>query len=264
MGLWRTALAVRKPFVGGNWKMNLNRGEAASLSAAVANRCDETHDTDVAIFPPFTALDAVAKQIGSGSVWLGAQDFYHEPHGAYTGEVSLGMLIDCGVSVVLVGHSERRHVLGESDTLINEKAIAALEAEMQIILCIGETLAQREAGKTDVINAGQLLSGLAGVTEQQMSRVTIAYEPVWAIGTGKTATPRDAQATHKRLRCVLGDGLSWSGSVAEQVRVQYGGSVKPDQAPQLICGDDIDGFLVGGASLNADDFLAIIGATESR
>ena len=257
------AVAQRKPFVGGNWKMNMHRDEAADLAHTLADRI-RTDKVDVAICPAFPYLQMVGGILSDASspIMLGAQDFYHEPNGAFTGEVSLSMLRDVGVSVVLVGHSERRHVIGETDTLINEKVLAGLEAGMQVILCVGEKLEQREAGKTDQINAGQVEYGLAGVKAGQMDRVTVAYEPVWAIGTGKTATPADAQDAHRRLRQVLKFGFDWQPEVGDGVRMQYGGSVKPGNAGELFGQPDIDGGLIGGASLKADDFVAIVEATQ--
>jgi len=258
-------VAERKPFVGGNWKMNLHTAEAHALTRSLASACN-THHVDVAIFPAFPYLSEVGTVLQGQpkpGILLGAQDFYHEPNGAFTGEVSLSMLQDIDVKVVLIGHSERRHVIGESDALINEKVLTALEAEMEVILCIGETLEQREKGKTHQINMGQLELGLAGVSGEQMDRVTIAYEPVWAIGTGKTATPADAQEAHERIRFCLNNGFGWAAGVGDSVRIQYGGSVKPGNAAELFSQADIDGGLIGGASLKAEDFLAIVQAAEA-
>jgi len=253
-------VAARKSTVGGNWKMNLHKSEAVDLAKALCDQITSTEKCDVAIFPSFAYLDVVGEALcaKSSDILLGAQDFYVEPNGAYTGEVSLSMLSDLGVKTVLVGHSERRHVIGETDTLLNDKTLAALEAGMEVVLCIGETLEQRETGKTDAINAGQLGYGLAGVSAEQMSKVTIAYEPVWAIGTGKTATPEDAQAAHAAVRTFL--AALFDENIAQATRIQYGGSVKPGNAAELIGQPDIDGGLIGGASLKADDFAAIIAA----
>ncbi|MEM0913689.1 MAG: triose-phosphate isomerase [Planctomycetota bacterium] len=251
----------RRPTIGGNWKMNLHRQEALDLSKALADHVS-TDGVDVAIFPAFPYLATVADALcdaGSG-ITLGAQDFYCSANGAFTGEVSCSMLTDVGCKTVLIGHSERRHVIGESDTLINEKVLHALEAGMEVVLCIGEKLEQREIGKTDAINAGQLAYGLAGVTEAQMASVTVAYEPVWAIGTGKTATPEDAQAAHAAIRDVL--KMLYTDAIADATRIQYGGSVKPSNAADLFARPDIDGGLIGGASLKSDDFLAIIDAAR--
>jgi len=251
----------RRPTIGGNWKMNLHRQEALDLSKALAEHAS-TDGVDVAIFPAFPYLATVSETLcaGGSNVMLGAQDVYPQANGAFTGEVSCSMLTDVGCKVVLVGHSERRHVLGESDTLLNDKTLAALEAGLGVVFCVGETLDQREANKTDAVNAGQLGYGLAGVTAEQMQKVTIAYEPVWAIGTGKTATPEDAQSAHAAIRNVL--KMLFNDAVADATRIQYGGSVKPANAADLFARPDIDGGLIGGASLKSDDFLAIIDAAR--
>jgi len=255
-------MADRKPFVGGNWKMNLHGDEAVALAKALAESFTTTDKVDVAICPAFPYLQAVGQTLceAGSEIKLGAQDFYIEPNGAFTGEVSLSMLKDVGCKVVLVGHSERRHVIGESDALINEKTLAALEADLEVILCIGEKIEQRESGKTDFVNFGQTCLGLAGVSAEQMSKVTIAYEPVWAIGTGKTASKEDAQAAHKAIRGCLKD--IYGQSVADAVRIQYGGSCKPGNAKELFGQADIDGGLIGGAALKADDFTAILEAAQ--
>ncbi|MDX1681852.1 MAG: triose-phosphate isomerase [Phycisphaeraceae bacterium] len=251
-------MATRKPYVGGNWKMNLHSAEAGQLAGDLAQRLGDLDHADVTVFPAFPYLAAVADTLGDTPVKVGAQDGYHEPDGAFTGEVSLAMLKDVGVEVLLTGHSERRHVIGEDDAIINAKTVAALEAGLDVILCIGEKKSQRDAGQTDAINAGQLALGLAGVTADQMARVTIAYEPVWAIGTGDTATPEDAQAAHAAIRSTLAH--LYDSDVADAIRIQYGGSVKPHNAAELFAMDDIDGGLIGGASLKAEDFTAIIEA----
>ena len=253
-------MANRKPIVGGNWKMNLHQDQAIALARDVAQGAANTN-AEVFVCPPLCYLQQVGQALREkqSPVVLAAQDFYFKPNGAYTGEVSLSMLKDVGVSTVLVGHSERRHVLHEPDTLINDKVLAALEQGMQAVLCIGETIEQREAGKTDSINAAQLAYGLAGVTNQQMAHVVIAYEPVWAIGTGKTATADDAQKAHQAIRQTV--AFMFDQKVADNMRIQYGGSAKPDNAAELFSQDDIDGGLIGGASLKAQDFLAIVNAT---
>ena len=256
-------MAQRKPIVGGNWKMNLHRRDAVDLAQAIADRFGGGEQVDVFVCPAFPYLAHVVEAVEGRKnphVQVGAQDACHQPDGAYTGEVSLAMLKDVGVTVVLVGHSERRHVIGEGDLLINAKLRAALDAGLQAVLCIGETLEQREAGQTDAINAGQLAYGLAGVKAEQMADVVIAYEPVWAIGTGKTATPDDAQAAHAAIREQLGH--IYGDHVAQATRIQYGGSVKPENAATLFGQPDIDGGLIGGASLKIDDFLAIVDAAK--
>lgn len=251
----------RTPIVGGNWKMNTNRASGTALATDIAQGVNSDTTAQVVVFPPFPYLLPISEALAGSSVLLGAQDCYPEADGAYTGEVSLAMLKDCHVSVVLTGHSERRHVIGESDALINAKTRAVLAAGLGCILCIGETLDQREAGQTDAINEAQLRAGLAGVEAAQMGRVVIAYEPVWAIGTGKVATPEDAQHAHAQIRRVLQD--MYDESIAQACRIQYGGSVKPANAAQLFAQPDIDGGLIGGASLKSADFLAIIDATCS-
>lgn len=254
-------MADRKPFVGGNWKMNLHRAEAVALATALADQVKDG-SVDVAICPALPYMDAVGQVLREkdSPIKLGAQDFYFEANGAFTGEVSLSMLKDLGVGVVLVGHSERRHVIGEQDTLINEKVRAALHAGMEVILCIGEKLEQRELEQTDAINAAQLSYGLAGVPATHMPNVTIAYEPVWAIGTGKTATPDDAESAHKAIRAHL--TAMFNEHTANDVRIQYGGSVKPGNAAELFGQANIDGGLIGGASLKADDFMGIVNAAK--
>ncbi|MCC7407637.1 MAG: triose-phosphate isomerase [Phycisphaeraceae bacterium] len=263
-------MPTRKPFVGGNWKMNQHGAEAVALAEAVAKKFTATDKVDVAVFPAFPYLAPVGQALakaGSG-IKLGAQDFYVEPNGAFTGEVSLSMLKDVGVKVVLVGHSERRHVLGETDVLINRKVRAALDAGFEVILCVGEKLEQREAGMTDGVNMAQTLYGLAGVKPEQMARVTIAYEPVWAIGTGKNATPADAQSAHQRIRdCVkfgVFSGDAKAQAIGDAVRIQYGGSVKGSNAAELFAQPDVDGGLIGGASLKADEFTAILDAAAKK
>ncbi len=235
--------------------MNTTHDSAVDLAAQVGEKTS-IPGVRVAVFPPFPYLIGVGAELGE--VLLGAQDVYHQSNGAYTGEVSIEMLKDCGVSVVLAGHSERRHVIGESDELINKKVAVVLNADLMCVLCIGETLEQRHAGMTNLINEQQLRAGLAGVTDEQMARVVIAYEPVWAIGTGKTATPADAQEAHNYIRGVL--KAMFNAEIAQATVIQYGGSVKPVNAVELFGQPDIDGGLIGGASLNADDFGQIVAA----
>lgn len=252
----------RRPFVGGNWKMNLDVAGAEALTEALIGAIGPDDTVEVAVCPPFPYLYPVGKLLrdADSPIRLGAQDVYHQDNGAFTGEVSCDMLKDLGVSVVLSGHSERRHVIGESDGLINQKTRAALSADLHVILCIGETLEQRQAGQTDAINIAQLYYGLAGVPPEQMYNVTIAYEPVWAIGTGKTATPEDARSAHAAIRGAL--HRMYGPDIAPVVRIQYGGSVKPSNAAELFKQDDIDGGLIGGASLKAEDFAAIVRAAR--
>ncbi|MHC4242161.1 MAG: triose-phosphate isomerase, partial [Planctomycetota bacterium] len=205
---------------------------------------------------PFIYLQSVIKALGTASIGVGAQDVYFEPNGAFTGEISTSMLKDIGCTYCLCGHSERRHVIGETDDLINKKLAAAITGGLLPILCVGELLAEREASKTNDVVSRQLENGLAGLSEEKVSAVTIAYEPVWAIGTGLTAKPQQAQEVHDFIRKLLA-GM-YSDELAGEIRIQYGGSAKPDNAAELMTQPDIDGLLVGGASLKADAFLAII------
>ena len=251
----------RTPFVGGNWKMNLDAAQARALAQSLAaNRAPE--GVEVAMYPPFVYLREIGQLLAGSSFTLGAQDCYCEPNGAFTGEISTSMLRDCAVRTVLTGHSERRHVLGESDTLVNKKTLAALGSGLQAVLCIGETLEQRESGKTDAVNEHQTRAGLEGVAADQLGSVVIAYEPVWAIGTGKTATPDDAQDAHAKIRELIGE--MYTPDAAGAIRIIYGGSMKPGNAAELMAMPDIDGGLIGGASLKSDDFAAIIDAGASR
>lgn len=253
-------MSERKPFVGGNWKMNTNRSSAADLTRGVVDGLLTVEGVEAAVFPPFPYLllvRAILRDRGS-LVKLGAQDCYFAPDGAYTGEVSLPMLKDCGVQVVLCGHSERRHVLGEKDELINAKVRASLDAGLDVILCVGETLDERLAGHQDIVTSRQVRTGLAEVQGDWLDRLTIAYEPVWAIGTGKTATPQDAQAAHEHIRQILTH--LYGADRANGVRIQYGGSLKPGNAEELFSQPDVDGGLIGGASLKAGDFVSIVKA----
>ncbi len=250
----------RTPSVGANWKMNLDRAGAEALARDVCDRLGDSPGAEVAVFVPFPYLlevGRVIRETGS-AVRLGAQDLSEHDNGAFTGEVSTAMLLDCGVQTVLAGHSERRHVIGESDQLVGAKARKALDSGLDVILCVGETLEQRQAGETNAINERQIRAGLEGVSPGDMARVTIAYEPVWAIGTGMTATPGDAQNAHATIRALLAS--MFSSALAQETRIQYGGSVKPGNAGELMAQPDIDGGLIGGASLNADDFRAIVRA----
>lgn len=256
-------MSDRKPFVGGNWKMNTNLESGSELARSVTDALAGIEGVDVAVFPPFPYLSAIGQILRdrSSTVKLGAQDVWHQPEGAFTGEVSLSMLADCGVKVVLTGHSERRHVIGEDDALVGTKTKAVLDAGLECILCIGETLEQREAGETDAVNERQTRAGLSEVDAGQLDCLTVAYEPVWAIGTGKTATPEDAQAAHVAIRKVLSE--MYGEDAAGRIRIQYGGSVKPGNAAELMSQGDIDGGLIGGASLKSADFAAIVKAAAT-
>jgi triosephosphate isomerase len=249
---------MRRPLIAGNWKMNLERASSVALAEAVAKGSAGLEGVDVAVCPPFVYLDPVAQALQGSKVGLGAQDMYHEAKGAFTGEISAAMLLDVACKYVILGHSERRHILGETDAEINKKVRAALAAGLIPILCVGELLAEREAGQTGAVIRRQVTGSLAGLSAEEMAKTVIAYEPVWAIGTGKTATPDQAEDVHLDLRRILED--RYNKQVAEQVRIQYGGSVTADNAAQLLAQPDIDGALVGGASLKPATFLAIVGA----
>jgi len=251
---------MRKQFVAGNWKMYKTVPEAVALAKELASALAKEGGRRVMIAPAFTALSAVRDALKGSTVLLGAQNCAQELEGAHTGEISLKMLRDVGVSVVILGHSERRHVYGETDALVNKKVRLALKEGFEAILCVGETLDQRQSGITEKIVGDQIRSGLKDVPAADMARITIAYEPVWAIGTGKNATPADADAVHRYARGVIAQ-LYGSG-VAEAVVIQYGGSVKPENAAELLGMENIDGALVGGASLKAESFLAIVRAAR--
>jgi triosephosphate isomerase len=248
----------RRKLVAGNWKMNTTRAEAVALAQAVAAGVGAKAACDVAVCPPFPWLVPVADALKGSAVALGAQDVHSETKGAFTGEVSPGMLIEAGCKYVVIGHSERRHILGETDGAINQKVHTALEAGLHVILCMGETLAERDRNLQERVFQRQVYSALAGLTDDQFARLVIAYEPVWAIGTGRTATPEQAQEAHafvrRKLASLYGDNLAGS------LPILYGGSVTPDTAAGLFAQPDVDGGLVGGASLKADSFLKIVAA----
>jgi triosephosphate isomerase (TIM) len=247
---------MRQPFIAGNWKMYKTVSEATALAGALKTALANETGTKVMIAPPFTALHAVHAALAGSRILLGAQNACAELEGAHTGEVSLRMLRDAGVSIVILGHSERRHVYGETDALVNRKVKLALAEGFEVILCVGETLDERQKGVTDSVVEVQTREGLASVAERDLGRVTIAYEPVWAIGTGKNATPQDADAVHKSIRSVM--SRLYSPGAAEKMTIQYGGSVKPENVKDLMKMENIDGALVGGASLKAESFLPIV------
>ncbi len=251
---------MRKPFVAGNWKMNTNSHSSVELAKRIVSGSVEvpSESVTIAVCPPFVYLDAVTRALAASNVAVGAQDVYFEPDGAFTGEISASMLKDIGCTYCLCGHSERRHVIGETDKLINKKVAAAISGGLLPILCVGELLSERKASQTNDVVTRQLEEGLAGLSDEKLSAVTVAYEPVWAIGTGVTATPDQAQEVHDFIRKLL--GRMYDGQLAEEIRILYGGSVKPGNAGELMGQPDIDGLLVGGASLKADDFLGIIEA----
>jgi len=237
--------------------MNTNRTTGSDLARAVSDGLVNLDGLDAAVFPPFPYLLTIRSILRDrgASIRLGSQDVYHQQDGAFTGEVSIAMLKDCGVQSVLVGHSERRHVMGEKDELINKKLRALLDAGLEAVLCVGETQEEREAGHQEIVNARQVRTALAEIPAPYTDRLIVAYEPVWAIGTGMTATPQDAQEMHAMIRGLL--ARLYSQASADRVRIIYGGSVKPDNAAELFSQTDIDGGLIGGASLKSADFVAI-------
>ncbi len=247
---------MRKPFIAGNWKMNTDSASAVALAAGLAKELASVQKVDVAVCPPFVYLQSVAAALSASNIALGAQDVYFEGNGAFTGEVSTAMLKDCCCNYVIIGHSERRHVLGETDALINKKIKAAIAGGLLPIFCVGELLAERDAGTTMQVVEKQVRLGLEGLCKERVAAVTIAYEPVWAIGTGRTATPEQAQEVHAAIR-VLIEKL-YDKSVASAMRIQYGGSANPGNTAELMAKPDVDGLLVGGASLKVDSFAAMI------
>jgi triosephosphate isomerase (TIM) len=247
----------RRPYVGGNWKMNTDRASASNLMRGVVDGLRGTRGVDVAVFPPFPYLltvGAILRERGS-AIRMGAQDLFFEPDGAFTGEVSLGMLRDCSATEVLTGHSERRHILGDDETIVHRKTQAVLAAGFTCVLCVGERLEERDQGRTDRVNEEQVRLGLRDVPAEQIDRLVIAYEPVWAIGTGKTASPEDAQDAQMKIRRVFAD--LYGRDAAARLRIIYGGSVKASNAHELFMQPDIDGGLIGGASLKDAEFVAI-------
>ncbi|MFZ0035417.1 MAG: triose-phosphate isomerase [Sedimentisphaerales bacterium] len=251
---------MRKSFVAGNWKMNTDSHTSIELVKAIVSGVSKIadHNVHVAVCPPFVYLQGVVNALRKSGIAVGAQDIYYEKEGAFTGEISPSMLKDVGCTYALCGHSERRHVIGETDELINKKIAAAILGGLLPIFCVGELLEERKSSKTEEVVTRQIKKGLAGLNAEKVSAVTIAYEPVWAIGTGLTATPQQAQEVHALIRKLLGQ--MYDGKLAEEIRILYGGSVKPSNAAELMHQQDIDGLLVGGASLKADDFVAIIRA----
>jgi len=247
-------MSARRPFLAGNWKMHLTASQAADLALGLRERVGGETDRDVAVFPPFTALAPVIEALKGSPILVGAQTCHFEAKGAYTGEVSPEMIADLGCRLVLVGHSERRQLFGETDEIVRVKLEAALRAGLEPILCLGETLDEREADRTEEVVRRQAVAAFEGVPGADLESVTVAYEPVWAIGTGQVATPEQAQAVHQFIRQRL---AQLDGEIAQQVQILYGGSMNPANASQLLSQPDIDGGLIGGASLKADDFLAI-------
>ncbi len=249
---------MRKTIIAGNWKMNKLISEAKVLVQELKELVGGITEIEIVVCPVYTSLYVVSQEIKGSNIKLGAQDCFWEESGAYTGEVSPVMLKDVGVEFVVLGHSERRQYFYETDEWVNKKTKKAIEVGLRPIVCVGEKLEEREAGKTFEIVKGQLEGGLGSLSSEEIKKVVVAYEPVWAIGTGRTATPEQAQEVHKFIRNWLSE--KFGDEIAEKITIQYGGSVKPGNAKDLLSQKDIDGALVGGASLKAQDFAQIIKA----
>lgn len=245
---------MRRPLIAGNWKMYTVPSTAVTLAAELKQYTEGLDFADIAVFPPHLCIARVIKMLEGSKIAVGAQEMYWELEGAYTGATSAKMIADSGCAMVLIGHSERRTYFGETDEKVLKKATTALAEGLKPIICIGETLEQREAGITETVLQTQITDGMGDL--KNLSAVTIAYEPVWAIGTGKTATPDQAAEAHKYIRTLVAE--RWGADISGNIRILYGGSVKPDNARSLWEREDIDGFLVGGASLKADSFCEII------
>ncbi len=256
----KAARFVTSYLIAGNWKMNLSKSDSLALVKGIIEHLKPNSNVGVAVCPPAVYLDAVAGALKGSSVGLGGQNLYPKADGAFTGELSGKMLVDVGCQYVILGHSERRAIFHESDEFINQKVYAAFEYGLTPIVCVGETLEQRESNKTEVIVQTQLVGSLAGLTAEQMAKVVIAYEPVWAIGTGRTATPEQAEQVHAFIRGWLTE--KFGQAVSAKIIIQYGGSVKADNAEELLGQPNINGALVGGAALKADGFVAICHAAK--
>jgi triosephosphate isomerase len=247
---------ARKKFIAGNWKMNTTVEEAVALAKGVAAAVGSVGDVDVAVCPPYINLSAVAEAIKGSNVKLGAQDVHWEAKGAFTGKVSCAMLKAVGVTYVIIGHSEQRQYFGETDESVNKKAKAVLASGLLPIVCVGETLEERKGGKMDAVIERQTRGAFAGISAADAAKCTVAYEPVWAIGTGETATPQQANEAHIFIRNILTQ--LFGQETAGGIRIQYGGSMKPDNAKELLAQSDVDGGLIGGAALKAGDFEGIV------
>jgi len=247
---------MRTPIIAGNWKLYKTVGEAVELVKELLGGLGSIAEREVVICPPFTALYALRPLLVGTNLQLGAQDLFYETQGAYTGAIAPAMLADVGCRYVIVGHSERRQLFGDTDASVNRKLHAALAGKLRPIMCVGESKPQRDSGTAELIVTAQVRAGLAAVAAAQLAELVIAYEPIWAIGTGDTATAADAQAMHLAIRSTL--AALYGDALAQTVRIQYGGSVKPDNVDELMAQPDIDGALVGGAALKADSFLRIV------
>jgi triosephosphate isomerase (TIM) len=251
-------MSIRKKFIAGNWKMNKTSADAVALVQEIVAAVGKQSDVDVIVAPPFTSIESVGKALEGSTVKLSAQNVHPEASGAYTGEISVGMLRALFVNYVILGHSERRTYFGDTDAFVNQKVLASLKGQLKPILCIGETLAERESEQTLKVVQTQLEAGLEGVSKELATNVVIAYEPVWAIGTGKVATTEQAQEVHAFIRSLL--VKLFGEAVAQKVRILYGGSMKPANAPELLAQKDIDGGLIGGAALESRSFVELVKA----
>ncbi len=247
---------MRRAFIAGNWKMYKTPTEARAFARELRTSLADVKDRDILVGVSFVNIAGVVEELKGSNIWVAAQNMYYEKEGAFTGEVSPIQLKDAGVTHVILGHSERRHIFGENDEMINKKVRAALDHGLLPILCIGELLEEREKGETEKVCKHQVVEGYKGLSKEEALKVTIAYEPVWAIGTGKTATPEDANQVHAFIRKVLAE--LYDQELAEKTRIQYGGSVKPENIDALMAQEHIDGALVGGASLKLDSFTRIV------
>jgi len=251
-------MTMRKPFIAGNWKLNLLTKEAVELASKLKEQLKGIEKIEIAVAPVFTVIPAVSKVLAGSNIGVAGQDLFWEESGAFTGEVSATMLKDAGCKYVIIGHSERRQYFGETDESVNKKLKSALKAGLVPVCCIGETLLEREAGKTLEVVERQVKGALSGISKTELKPLVIAYEPVWAIGTGKVASPEQAQEVHGFIRKLL--SKLYDADFAESIRIQYGGSVKPENISELMKQPDIDGALVGGASLKVESFSGIVKA----
>jgi triosephosphate isomerase len=254
-------MTTRKKLIAGNWKMNKSSADGVALTREIVTAVGKQSDVEVVVCPPFTAIESAGKALEGSNVKLGAQNMHFEPSGAFTGEISAPMLRAIFATHVILGHSERRTLFGETDELVNRKVLSALKNQLRPIFCVGETLAERESGSTLKVVQTQMERGLEGVNKDQAASVVVAYEPVWAIGTGKVATTEQAQEVHAFIRGLL--AKLFTEPVAQKVRILYGGSMKPANAPELLAQKDIDGGLIGGASLEARSFVELVNAAAA-
>src|SRR5688572_22773054 len=255
-------MSIRKKLIAGNWKMNKTSADGVTLTREIVTAVGKQSDVEVVVCPPFTAIESAGKALEGSNVKLGAQNMHHEASGAFTGEISAPMLRAIFATHVILGHSERRTLFGDTDEFVNKKVLSALKNQLRPIFCVGETLGEREAGATLKVVQTQVERGLEGVNKDQASSVIVAYEPVWAIGTGKVASTEQAQEVHAFIRGLL--TKLFTEPVAQKVRILYGGSMKPANAPELLAQKDIDGGLIGGASLESRSFVELVNAAMTK